>query len=185
MANSTNDIVINKLTQILSYLRAGKQNKKKKKDKYQTAYDNDKLQAQAMANESKKSMVKEDIPIYDDVGDYVPSVKKDKENHSKRSHRESHRDHHRDSRRDRDYDRHRDHDRDRHRDRDRDRDRHRDRHRDRDYKSGGSSSKYFDKEEIKDDPNDSGFSGQDMLKKIIKREEEKSKREEAAKVSVN
>eukprot|EP00094_Tigriopus_californicus_P000923 TCALIF_00893-PA protein Name:"Similar to IK Protein Red (Homo sapiens)" AED:0.07 eAED:0.07 QI:267/0.75/0.77/1/0.75/0.55/9/75/586 len=30
---STNDIVINKLTQILSYLRAGKSNKKKKKDK--------------------------------------------------------------------------------------------------------------------------------------------------------
>ena len=34
LSNSTNDIVINKLTQILSYLRAGKTNKKKKKDRY-------------------------------------------------------------------------------------------------------------------------------------------------------
>lgn len=30
---STNDIVINKLTQILSYLRAGSKNRKKKKEK--------------------------------------------------------------------------------------------------------------------------------------------------------
>ena len=37
LSNSTNDIVINKLTQILSYLRAGNRNKKKKKDKYSTA----------------------------------------------------------------------------------------------------------------------------------------------------
>ncbi len=34
---STNDIVINKLTQILSYLRAGTRNKKKKKEKLLSA----------------------------------------------------------------------------------------------------------------------------------------------------
>lgn len=49
MSLSTNDIVINKLTQILSYLRAGNRNKKKKRDKMLNApypiTDNDKNQS--------------------------------------------------------------------------------------------------------------------------------------------
>ncbi len=41
---STNDIVINKLTQILSYLRAGSRNKKKKKEKLLHAMDKEEQQ---------------------------------------------------------------------------------------------------------------------------------------------
>ncbi|CAB4067104.1 IK [Lepeophtheirus salmonis] len=63
---STNDIVINKLTQILSYLRAGSRNKKKKKDR---------LKEEKMAIESGKKGLNEDI--YQDIGEYDPQVKND------------------------------------------------------------------------------------------------------------
>merc|ERR1711874_765542 len=106
LSNSTNDIVINKLTQILSYLRAGKTNKKKKKDKYAAGvYDSNlhKLNNNSIANSEKKSetakpaAAADDLPIYDDVGDYVPNLKKNRD-------RDRDRDHHR---RDRDRDRER------------------------------------------------------------------------------
>merc|ERR1719464_2320161 len=71
LSNSTNDIVINKLTQILSYLRAGNRNKKKKKDKYAGVYDSnmDKMINNSIANSGdKKSGTKpaavDDLPIY-------------------------------------------------------------------------------------------------------------------------
>merc|ERR1711962_1000733 len=95
LSNSTNDIVINKLTQILSYLRAGNRSKKKKRDKYAAgAYDSnlDKLINNSIANSEKKSenSVKpppvDDAPIYDDIGEYVPNMKKN---------RDRDRDHHR------------------------------------------------------------------------------------------
>ncbi|XP_057677429.1 protein Red [Corythoichthys intestinalis] len=57
---STNDIVISKLTQILSYLRQGTRHKKmKKKDK---------------GKAEEKRAPEADLGIFDDVGDYVPSA---------------------------------------------------------------------------------------------------------------
>uniref|UniRef100_A0A096LRR1 IK cytokine n=1 Tax=Poecilia formosa TaxID=48698 RepID=A0A096LRR1_POEFO len=67
---TTNDIVISKLTQILSYLRQGTRHKKmKKKDKGKL---DDKRAPEA------------DLSIFDDIGDYIPSATskpKDKERH--------------------------------------------------------------------------------------------------------
>ncbi|PWA24637.1 hypothetical protein CCH79_00016156 [Gambusia affinis] len=67
---TTNDIVISKLTQILSYLRQGTRHKKmKKKDKGKL---DDKRAPEA------------DLSIFDDIGDYIPSgtsKPKDKERH--------------------------------------------------------------------------------------------------------
>ncbi|XP_072315783.1 protein Red [Eucyclogobius newberryi] len=68
---TTNDIVISKLTQILSYLRAGTRNKRlKKKDKGKL---DDKRAPEA------------DISIFDDIGDYIPTSSKSRE---KERHRE-------------------------------------------------------------------------------------------------
>lgn len=69
---STNDIVINKLTQILSYLRYGGGHKKKKKEKIPFIEDTIK--------EKSKEKKKEDLSdsIYGDIGDYVPSFGKEK-----------------------------------------------------------------------------------------------------------
>lgn len=74
---TTNDIVINKLAQILSYLRQGgrgKKNKKRDRDKPLFKLD-EKLDAD------------KDISIYDDVGDYKPS-RRDRDNKSKAAHAE-------------------------------------------------------------------------------------------------
>ncbi|XP_037951499.1 protein Red [Teleopsis dalmanni] len=71
---TTNDIVINKLSQILSYLRAGSRNKKnKKRDKDKPLFfEND-------MEEISRSKVINDKPlgdnIYDDIGDYQPATK--------------------------------------------------------------------------------------------------------------
>ncbi|XP_043924958.1 protein Red [Protopterus annectens] len=59
---TTNDIVISKLTQILSYLRQGTRNKKMKKR------DRGKL--------DEKRAPEADINIFDDIGDYVPTAMK-------------------------------------------------------------------------------------------------------------
>nr|XP_002129642.1 protein Red [Ciona intestinalis] len=62
---STNDIVINKLTQILAYLRQGPKDKhRKKKEK--------KLKLEEKAVKSSDA----NLNIYDDAGEYVPSLKK-------------------------------------------------------------------------------------------------------------
>uniref|UniRef100_A0A4W6E7V8 IK cytokine n=1 Tax=Lates calcarifer TaxID=8187 RepID=A0A4W6E7V8_LATCA len=73
---TTNDIVISKLTQILSYLRQGTRHKKiKKKDKGKL---DDKRAPEA------------DLSIFDDIGDYIPSTAssskppKDKDRHRER-----------------------------------------------------------------------------------------------------
>ena len=62
---STNDIVINKLTQILAYLRQGTKDKHKRKKDKKHKSDN---QRPAEA----------DLSIFDDVGEYVPSTKPSK-----------------------------------------------------------------------------------------------------------
>ena len=63
---TTNDIVINKLTQILSYLRQGRHGRRlKKKDRQRAAAE-------------EKKVASEDI--YGELGDYVPApAKKDRE----------------------------------------------------------------------------------------------------------
>ena len=62
---STNDIVINKLTQILAYLRQGAKDKhKRKRDKKHKPDGQRPMEA--------------DLNIFDDVGDYVPSSKPSK-----------------------------------------------------------------------------------------------------------
>ncbi|KAA8578116.1 hypothetical protein FQN60_002477, partial [Etheostoma spectabile] len=73
---TTNDIVISKLTQILSYLRQGTRHKKiKKKDKGKL---DDKRAPEA------------DLSIFEDIGDYIPSAgssskpPKDKDRHRER-----------------------------------------------------------------------------------------------------
>ncbi|CAH1268272.1 IK [Branchiostoma lanceolatum] len=67
---TTNDIVINKLTQILSYLRQGVRGKKlKKKDK-------------GRGREEKPHRLPGGDDIFGDVGDYIPQVHKSKDRHS-------------------------------------------------------------------------------------------------------
>ena len=66
---STNDIVINKLTQILAYLRQGaKERHRKRKDKKAKGEEIGKHDRNPEAN----------LNIFDDVGDYVPTTKKSK-----------------------------------------------------------------------------------------------------------
>ncbi|XP_041947939.1 protein Red isoform X2 [Alosa pseudoharengus] len=91
---TTNDIVISKLTQILSYLRQGTRNKKlKKKDKVKL---------------DEKKAPEADIGIFDDIGDYAPStstkVSRDKEKERYRE-REKERERERDRERERERDR--------------------------------------------------------------------------------
>ncbi|XP_011197030.1 protein Red [Zeugodacus cucurbitae] len=81
---TTNDIVINKLSQILSYLRAGGRNKKnKKRDKDKPLfYEKEMEQSLNMIGTGLSDGV--DLTgkavgdsIYDDIGDYQPSSKKE------------------------------------------------------------------------------------------------------------
>ena len=67
---TTNDIVINKLTQILSYLRQSKRDNKKNK---QTKREEVK-QPEEDESGSKLEKKLDDFNIYDDIGDYVPDV---------------------------------------------------------------------------------------------------------------
>ena len=164
---STNDIVINKLTQILSYLRAGNRTKRKKKEKMEDLLAEEEI--------VKKEVVKSkeaDVPIYDDVGDYKPS-RKDERRDDRRDDRkkDKYRDDHRDRDRDRDRDR-RDRDRDRddrRRDKYRDDDRHRDRDRDRDdRRRDDKKHSYFDKPSSDhQEKQQRGFSNEDKVHVIF------------------
>ncbi|KAJ7338238.1 hypothetical protein JRQ81_010957 [Phrynocephalus forsythii] len=98
---TTNDIVISKLTQILSYLRQGTRNKKlKKKDKGKL---------------DEKKPPEADMNIFEDIGDYVPSAAKVPREKEREKYRE----------RERERERDREHERDRERDRERERERER------------------------------------------------------------
>ncbi|TDH05345.1 hypothetical protein EPR50_G00143680 [Perca flavescens] len=112
---TTNDIVISKLTQILSYLRQGTRHKKiKKKDKGKL---DDKRAPEA------------DLSIFEDIGDYIPSAgssskpPKDKDRHRER-------------------DRERERERDREREREREREKEKEREREEDKNRRHS---YFEK----------------------------------------
>ncbi|XP_078509565.1 protein Red [Lissotriton helveticus] len=106
---TTNDIVISKLTQILSYLRQGTRNKKMKKK------DKGKL--------DEKKAPEADLSIFEDIGDYVPSAGK--------ASREREREKYRERERERDREREREKERDRDREREKERDKERDRERER------------------------------------------------------
>ncbi|XP_018607091.1 protein Red [Scleropages formosus] len=86
---TTNDIVISKLTQILSYLRQGTRNKKMKKKEKGKLDD--------------KKPPEADINIFDDIGDYIPTASKPIREREKERYREKDRE--RDRERDRDRDR--------------------------------------------------------------------------------
>ena len=99
------------------FIPKGNRNKKKKKDKYASVYDSnmDKMINNSIANSGdKKSGTKpaavDDLPIYDDVGDYVPNLKKNRDRGGERDRDRGDRDHHR-----RDRDRGGERDRDHHR----------------------------------------------------------------------
>lgn len=64
---TTNDIVINKLTQILSYLRQGNRKGKKTKRNDRKEYEVD--------EPDQKKCSKQDDSIYGDIGDYVPNAR--------------------------------------------------------------------------------------------------------------
>merc|ERR1711972_1250156 len=168
---STNDIVINKLTQILSYLRAGNRNKKKRKDKI-----DDLIVPEEDIVKSNTSVRNKDanVPIYDDVDDY----KHKKE--SKDSRRER-----RDDRRDKERGRDRDSDRKREDNRDRDRwDRNEDRHR-KNYDEENKRYNYFENQEEPREKTQRGFSAEDklMIKALMKKEEEKEKQKDEKKLA--
>lgn len=92
---NTNDIVVNKLTQIFSYLRQGGKKKKGKKDKAVFKVPEEPI-AKPSASSSSKSRIKDVDSIYDeDIGDYKPTRERE---------RERDRDRHRDRRDRRHYD---------------------------------------------------------------------------------
>ncbi|CAF4805636.1 unnamed protein product, partial [Rotaria sp. Silwood1] len=76
---SNNDIVINKLTQILSYLRHSKRDLKRQKKKGTGIFTgleseiNIKPTHDSINTITKKA---KDISMYDDVGDYIPDIKR-------------------------------------------------------------------------------------------------------------
>ncbi|XP_041358287.1 protein Red-like [Gigantopelta aegis] len=167
---TTNDIVINKLTQILSYLRQGKREVKKMKKKDKGKIKDD--------DKAKEKLAGADDNIYGGIGEYIPSFSKQKDKKEKKD-REKERDGYRD--RDRDRDSHRDRDRerdrerdfrdreadrrDRHRD-DRDKDRQRDRDRDRSDRDREKRKSYFEKPMEEDDVSKPAGSAKDIVKNI-------------------
>ncbi|XP_068155097.1 protein Red [Drosophila tropicalis] len=94
---TTNDIVINKLSQILSYLRAGgrnKKNKKRDKDKplfYEKEIEHIRGRHQSSSSNNAASKQAASKPeamgdsIYDDVGDYQPSASRRDRNNDQTS----------------------------------------------------------------------------------------------------
>ena len=98
---STNDIVINKLTQILSYLRQGGANRKNKKPKEKIPLIEDQKRSDIKSANKLKTSKTEDS-IYDDIGDYVPDIKKDRTDRERDRDRERGRDHRDRSHRDKD-----------------------------------------------------------------------------------
>ncbi|XP_025087492.1 protein Red-like isoform X1 [Pomacea canaliculata] len=135
---TTNDIVINKLTQILSYLRQGKRELKKLKKKEKGKLKDD--------EKPKEKTLGADDSIYGEIGEYMPSFAKPKDK-KERGDKDRPRDREdRDRDKDRkDRDRNREHERDR-RDYERDRDRGRDRGRDRERERGRDREEPAEKE---------------------------------------
>jgi IK cytokine len=82
---NTNDIVVNKLTQIFSYLRQGGKKKNKKRDKGVFKVPEEPVaKPSTSTSSSSKSRHKEEDSIYGDIGDYKPSRSKDHDRGSDR-----------------------------------------------------------------------------------------------------
>lgn len=76
---SNNDIVINKLTQILSYLRHSKRDLKRQKKKGTGLFTGLEQEINIKpTHESINTITKKakDISMYDDIGDYIPEAKR-------------------------------------------------------------------------------------------------------------
>uniref|UniRef100_A0A0X3PLG3 Protein Red n=1 Tax=Schistocephalus solidus TaxID=70667 RepID=A0A0X3PLG3_SCHSO len=74
-AMTTNDIVINKLTQIFSYLRAGRRQAKKAKAKLRMAPNDPEVDYPEVVAENKHRKPVVHVPIYEDVpSDYLPPL---------------------------------------------------------------------------------------------------------------
>jgi hypothetical protein len=76
---SNNDIVINKLTQILSYLRHSKRDLKRQKKKGTGIFTG--LEPEMNIKPTHDSMhtitnKAKEISMYDDIGDYIPDIKR-------------------------------------------------------------------------------------------------------------
>ncbi|KAB0790933.1 hypothetical protein PPYR_02733 [Photinus pyralis] len=78
---TTNDIVINKLTQILSYLRQG--NRKNKKNK-RGATDRKDYEDAEVVDERKRKRSNQEDSIYGDIGDYVPTTRRSQDSKESR-----------------------------------------------------------------------------------------------------
>lgn len=118
---STNDIVVNKLTQIFSYLRQGGKKKNKKrtdKDGFKMPDEMEKLTGQGSSKSSSRNSHIDSI--YDDIGDYKPSSSSSSASRSSKEY-DRYRDNRERDRRDRRSDRDRDRDRRRHDDDDEER----------------------------------------------------------------
>ncbi|XP_059151549.1 protein Red-like [Physella acuta] len=170
---TTNDIVINKLTQILSYLRQGKREAKKLKKK----------EKGKLKEEEKARITAMDDSIYGEIGDYEPSFNKPKDKKDKdRKERDRETDRDRDRGRDRDRERGdraraRERDRDRERERDRrDRDREREREKEREKekvdryrdveKERAQKRSYFEKPVEEDEVKDKKQTASELVKSI-------------------
>lgn len=82
---NTNDIVVNKLTQIFSYLRQGGKKKNKKRDKgFFKIPEEPNAAPSATTSSSSKSRHREEDSIYGDIGDYRPSRNKEYEKRNER-----------------------------------------------------------------------------------------------------
>jgi len=188
---STNDIVINKLTQILSYLRAGTRSKKKKK--HDILFPEEVVVKEEPGLEKpREKVVDAGISIYDDddLGKRGRDEKKERRDRGREGERR--RDDRREERRGRD-DRDDKYGRDRHREREDKEDRYRDDRysrddRGRDEKQVGSSKKpvsYFDKPaEQPVEEKKGGFSAEDkeLIKAMMKKEEMEAKKKDEKKL---
>ena len=88
---STNDIVINKLTQILSYLRAGTRSKKKKKHDLLAPESRDGLNVEIKEEPGLRKVVDAGISIYDDEELVKPKREEKRERREKERGREGER----------------------------------------------------------------------------------------------
>lgn len=87
-SQSTNDVVINKLTQIISYLRTGKHNKKAKKPQGSIKSEQESENNSGNFVRKERKRKSEDIGIYDNVDDYIPSYERRERREDKRDRRD-------------------------------------------------------------------------------------------------
>jgi len=76
---SNNDIVINKLTQILSYLRHSKRDLKRQKKKGTGIFTGLESEINIKPTHDTINTITnkaKDISMYDDIGDYIPDIKR-------------------------------------------------------------------------------------------------------------